>query len=367
MGVVTQNIDSMHQKGGVSEGKVIELHGDMRRVICSDNKTPLNALPFRSGGCCFTCTWEDLESGAIDGHSGVPICPQCGAPLRTETVFFGQPLASRVMDSATEAVASADILFIIGSTLIVEPANNLPLEALCRGTPVVIINFDETKYDEYATGLVRQKAGAFLEEVAKHLDLSPQLQLNDDQSTGVPGVVVPPVLSEESPEEKKLVRVLEEALQRNVEMSTRGSAFFCTCIDEANAEEELMARSMQAMNAVSHCGEGTGHVPKMLFSATSEKLALLAYVPEACHEQLDMSEWVEHVLGILGGDDTCPITVVDHQLVRAEIKGDSAKDVNPMKLQTVGINEAVQYLRRKGLIDDDEDDDDECLPSLDHF
>merc|ERR1711937_908855 len=63
--VVTQNIDSMHKKGGVSEDKVIELHGDMRRIICSNHKTPLNPLPFRSGGCVFTCSWGEVESEKI--------------------------------------------------------------------------------------------------------------------------------------------------------------------------------------------------------------------------------------------------------------------------------------------------------------
>lgn len=165
--VVTQNIDSMHQRGGVDDGKVIELHGDMRRIICSDQKTTLNPIPYLDGLCRFSCAWSDIDT--VD----VPRCPECGCPLRTETVMFGQPMPEGVMGAATEAVANADLLIIIGSTLIVEPANTLPAEALCRRTPVVIINFDATKYDDHATALVRQKAGAFLREVTCKLELTP--------------------------------------------------------------------------------------------------------------------------------------------------------------------------------------------------
>eukprot|EP00947_MAST-08B_sp_MAST-8B-sp1_P006239 g6239.t1 len=75
-----------------------------------------------------------------------------------------------VMGEAAAAVKEADCLLVIGTTLIVAPANELPTLALRRGTPVVIINpFDESPFDSFAAGLVRQKAGAFLAEVGRLL------------------------------------------------------------------------------------------------------------------------------------------------------------------------------------------------------
>merc|ERR1711939_290897 len=93
-----------------------------------------------------------------------------GCPLRTETVMFGQPMPLRAVDAACAAIEDADLLFVIGSTLIVQPANELPCIALRNGAPLVMINFDETQYDAYAKGLVRQKAGEFLGAVTAELE-----------------------------------------------------------------------------------------------------------------------------------------------------------------------------------------------------
>ena len=85
--------------------------------------------------------------------------------------MFGQPVPRGALARATELVSDADLLVVIGSTLIVEPANELPGAALMQGVPLVIINFDETRYDSFATALVRQPAGAFLADVAEKLGL----------------------------------------------------------------------------------------------------------------------------------------------------------------------------------------------------
>jgi NAD-dependent deacetylase len=69
--------------------------------------------------------------------------------------MFGQPLPENVMNVASELVAQADLLFIIGSTLVVRPANSLPQIAIRMGIPVIMINFDSTQYDSYATALIR--------------------------------------------------------------------------------------------------------------------------------------------------------------------------------------------------------------------
>ncbi|CAE7334652.1 cobB [Symbiodinium pilosum] len=137
-GVITQNIDSLHQDGGVPCEKVNELHGHMRRLICSDHRTALNPEPFATGACDFVC---DL---AACGEAGIPVCPKCSSPLRTETVLFEQALPEGAVERARKQVQDCDLLLVIGSTLIVRPANELPAEALRRGIPVIMVNLDDT-------------------------------------------------------------------------------------------------------------------------------------------------------------------------------------------------------------------------------
>ena len=165
--VITQNIDSLHQAGGVPNEKVIELHGNMRGLVCSDHFTPLNPLPFRDGTCKYRCPYEEAQRSKFFASDPVPTCPNCNAPLRTETVMFGQPMPAEELQAARDAVAEADLLLVVGSTLIVEPANMLPGIALLQDTPVAMINFDNTKYDIYCHALVRQPAGKFLERVSQ--------------------------------------------------------------------------------------------------------------------------------------------------------------------------------------------------------
>ena len=167
--VVTQNIDSLHQAGGVPAESVIELHGNMRGLICSDNETTLNPLPYRQGACDYRCSHEDALRCNYHADTALPLCPKCGAPLRTETVMFGQPMPEKELEAARLAMAEADCLVVVGSTLIVEPANTLPGIALLSGAKLLMVNFDGTKYDEYCEALVRQPAGEFFGRVSEQM------------------------------------------------------------------------------------------------------------------------------------------------------------------------------------------------------
>lgn len=161
-GVITQNIDSLHQKGGVPDSKMNELHGHLRRVICANQRSRLNPQPCGDGACDFEpIRFEDVEPTIL-----LPTCPKCSAPLRSETVMFEQSMPEGAVESARAAVREADLLIVVGSTLRVAPANELPAEALRRGTPVILVNFDETRYDEQVHVLVRQPAGELFAEVS---------------------------------------------------------------------------------------------------------------------------------------------------------------------------------------------------------
>jgi NAD-dependent deacetylase len=164
--IITQNIDSLHHRSGVSDQKIIELHGHMRSLVCSDHVTRYNPIPFGTGKCDFDVN-NEAEVEAYAQTALFPICPKCSSPLRHETVMFGQPLPEGAFEDATEAVKQCDLLFIVGTSLIVKPANELPILALQSGAPLVMVNLDETQYDQYAAGVIRDPAGQFFAELTK--------------------------------------------------------------------------------------------------------------------------------------------------------------------------------------------------------
>lgn len=171
--VITQNVDSLHIKSGVPADKVLELHGHMRGLICSDKMTPLNQIPYRSGDCTYSLSEEEALEVGYYASTPVPKCPNCLAPLRTETVMFGQPLPENIYQTATEIIAGCDLLFIIGTSLVVSPVNTLPTVAIRLGIPLVMINLDDTQFDDFSTAVIREPAGAFLSKVKNILQESP--------------------------------------------------------------------------------------------------------------------------------------------------------------------------------------------------
>jgi NAD-dependent deacetylase len=132
--LVTQNIDGLHQLAGSQD--VIEVHGTNRMVECVE------------------CGARTAPAAAVDHfrkHQAVPKC-DCGGWLKFATISFGQQLDPRVIDRAF-AVArdEIDLVLSLGSTLSVQPAAMVPLEAVRRGAPYVVINQGPTEHDEIAT------------------------------------------------------------------------------------------------------------------------------------------------------------------------------------------------------------------------
>jgi NAD-dependent deacetylase len=162
--IVTQNIDSLHglATSPAAVGmRCIELHGHMRSVVCSDYPSTLNPVPYRSGSCNYVTA--DVDAHMDENSSGVPRCPRpgCGAPLRSETVMFGQPMPTAALEDAKMAIGEADLLFVVGTSLVVKPASELPGIAVANGVPIIIVNKHETQYDPFATALVDDGAAAF--------------------------------------------------------------------------------------------------------------------------------------------------------------------------------------------------------------
>lgn len=132
--VITQNVDGLHQAAGLRE--VLELHGSMRTVSC------LADCGYRAG---FD---EDLLKELP------PRCPACGRILRPDVVLFGEALPEDVVrESFRLAGEWADLLLVVGTSLLVWPAAGIPWEALQAGVEVVELNPEPTSLSK-APGVI---------------------------------------------------------------------------------------------------------------------------------------------------------------------------------------------------------------------
>jgi NAD-dependent deacetylase len=147
--IITQNFDGLHQDAGTSPERVIELHGTSRQATCThcDTRSPMAALQ------------ERIAAGEDD-----PRCA-CGGYLKAATILFGQPVPRAELDRAIALSKACDLFFVIGSSLRVTPAARLPLLALERGAPVIILNREPTPLDERADIVLRATAGETLAQI----------------------------------------------------------------------------------------------------------------------------------------------------------------------------------------------------------
>ncbi len=144
-GVITQNIDGLHQMAG--SRAVIELHGTARIVACI--RCGREWLP------------EEIHE-RIEAGDEAPDCDDCGAPLKSRTISFGQAMPAKEMNAARQWASEADVLLAIGSSLVVEPAASIPRIAQMCGARLVIINATDTPLDELADLVVRKPIGSAL-------------------------------------------------------------------------------------------------------------------------------------------------------------------------------------------------------------
>ena len=155
--VVTQNIDNLHQKAGVPDERVFELHGNMRWAACLSchRRYPFEEIVVR------------LEAG-----EEIPACKSCGGMLKPDIVMFGEELPSDVLEEAGRRASEADVCLVIGSTLVVYPAAYIPLYAIRAGARLILINLSDTPMDRQADVLINAKAGeamtAIIAAVKRH-------------------------------------------------------------------------------------------------------------------------------------------------------------------------------------------------------
>lgn len=155
-GVITQNIDGLHQLAG--SRTVVEIHGTAREVMCIGAQ-PAGGIP---EGCGFRAELR-WALDRVDAGDEDPCCPDCGGLVKSATVSFEQVLFPGVVEQAVDLVQRADLLLTVGSSLQVFPAAELPSHAVRAGARLVIVNDEPTPYDPVADLVVRGRAGQVLD------------------------------------------------------------------------------------------------------------------------------------------------------------------------------------------------------------
>ncbi|RME07816.1 MAG: NAD-dependent deacylase [Anaerolineae bacterium] len=138
--LITQNVDGLHQQAG--SRKVIELHGNLQRTKCSQCEEII-------------AQWEESETPP-------PRCPLCGGLLRPDVVWFGEALPAAALQAATTAAQHCDLMLVVGTSAVVQPAASLPLLAVEAGATLVEINPQDTPLTPWVDYALRGTAATLL-------------------------------------------------------------------------------------------------------------------------------------------------------------------------------------------------------------
>ncbi|TXS57543.1 SIR2 family NAD-dependent protein deacylase [Streptomyces sp. t39] len=152
--VITQNVDGLHQLGGMPGRKVLELHGTARAVTCTrcHARSPMDEALAR------------VEAGEDD-----PACLVCGGILKSATVMFGERLDPVVLGEAMAVAKACEVFVAVGTTLQVQPAASLAGIAAEHGARLIVVNAEPTPYDGLADEVVREPIGSSLPPLLERL------------------------------------------------------------------------------------------------------------------------------------------------------------------------------------------------------
>lgn len=154
LGLVTQNIDGLHQRSGLDEAQMIEIHGNGTRAACLTCESPMSLAEAK---------------GIIEKSGRAPRCRRCDGLVKANVISFGQPMPVDKVVAATRMAQACDLFVVVGSSLVVQPVATLPVQAMQSGAKLLIINRDPTPLDSVADLVVHADLGATLGDVARKL------------------------------------------------------------------------------------------------------------------------------------------------------------------------------------------------------
>lgn len=148
--LVTQNVDGLHQRAGSSDAATIEIHGSAMRAKCID--------------CGVEHDRGKVHQRILDGEPA-PSCDHCSGRLKPATISFGQAMPEKETAEAFQAATQADLMIVVGSSLVVYPAAGVPEAAARAGVPLVIVNREPTPLASYATLNIYGAAGESMSRI----------------------------------------------------------------------------------------------------------------------------------------------------------------------------------------------------------
>ncbi len=151
--IITQNIDTLHTRAGSQ--RVIEVHGHMREMTCIQCYRIYESKDFIP---------PYLETGQL------PICPVCAGVLKPNVILFEEQLPNRELTAARQETARCDVMIVIGSSLEVAPACDLPVIAGRHGAAIILVNLDKTPVDSLARIVIRGDVATVLPQIADALE-----------------------------------------------------------------------------------------------------------------------------------------------------------------------------------------------------
>lgn len=144
--IITQNIDNLHQIAGSTA--ITEIHG---------NRTKLRCL-----GCARRESMREFTPDEVP-----PSCPECGGLMKSDTVMFGEPIPPDALEECNRQARRCDVILVIGTSGVVYPAADYPVQVLRRGGVLIESNVDETPFTPYASAVLRGPSGVLLPEVVE--------------------------------------------------------------------------------------------------------------------------------------------------------------------------------------------------------
>lgn len=150
IGLITQNIDGLHQRAGVRDEQIIEIHGNGTKATCLECHNPMALLQAQA---------------LIEREGSAPRCARCGGLVKAAVISFGQPMPQDRVLAARSLAEESDLFVVIGSSLVVQPAASIPLIAQRNGAKLVILNREVTPLDAVADLIVRDPIGETLTQV----------------------------------------------------------------------------------------------------------------------------------------------------------------------------------------------------------
>jgi len=145
--LITQNVDGLHQRAGSTD--VIEFHGNIMRSKCSVEH------------CIVDVSADDASP---------PRCPNCGAPVRPDVVWFGEAIPTAALEAALTAVADCDVIMSVGTSSQVQPAASLAEHAQARGAILVEVNPESTPVTPLADFVLAGPSGQILPALVDALE-----------------------------------------------------------------------------------------------------------------------------------------------------------------------------------------------------